>query len=329
MKRVFLPLLTILLVLLVAADKAAAQAGGGHTLYGDLTVAEGQASGDAKPRVFFVVLYTAYGQALGREPCSPNGRYRFSNVLNGEYDLVVEVDGQEAVRVRINVIDPRKTDIRRDLSLEWRAKAGSATTRLPEDYYKRQPENETLFAKAEEALKKTEYKEAVALLGRIVAAEPNDFVSWTELGTTYFKQGDAPEAEKAYLKAIEVRPSLMLALLNLGKVRMAQKNYEGAIEVLTKAVQQQSQSADANFFLGESYLQIKKGSKAVGYLNEALRLDPLGKAEAHLRLAALYKGAGMKDKAVAEYESFLAKKPDYPDRKALEQYILENKKSQR
>ncbi len=61
-------------------------------------------------------------------------------------------------------------------------------------------------------------------------------------------------------------------------------------------------------------------------LNEAIRLDPVGKAEAHLRLAALYNAARMRDKAAAEYEQFLAKKPDYPEKKALEQYIRENKK---
>jgi len=48
-------------------------------------------------------------------------------------------------------------------------------------------------------------------------------------------------------------------------------------------------------------------------------------AEAHLRLAALYNGVGMKDKAAAEYEAFLKKKPDYPDRKKLQQYITANK----
>jgi Tfp pilus assembly protein PilF len=85
-------------------------------------------------------------------------------------------------------------------------------------------------------------------------------------------------------------------------------------------------SSDAQYLLGESYLQIKKGSKAVGYLNEAIRLDPIGKADAHLRLAALYNGAGMKDRAAAEYEQFLAKKPDYADKKKLEQYIKDNKK---
>ena len=49
-------------------------------------------------------------------------------------------------------------------------------------------------------------------------------------------------------------------------------------------------------------------------------------AQAHLRLAALYNAAGLKDKAAIEYEEFLKKKPDYPDRKKLEQYISQNKK---
>jgi TolA-binding protein len=82
-------------------------------------------------------------------------------------------------------------------------------------------------------------------------------------------------------------------------------------------------SPDANFLLGEAYLQIKKGSKAVPYLTEAAKL---GKADAHLRLATLYNAVGLKDKAALEYEEFLKKRPDYKDRKALEQYISENKK---
>jgi hypothetical protein len=49
-------------------------------------------------------------------------------------------------------------------------------------------------------------------------------------------------------------------------------------------------------------------------------------AEVHLRLALLYNGAGMKDKAVLEYEAFLKKRPDYAERKKLEKYIAENRK---
>lgn len=106
-----------------------------------------------------------------------------------------------------------------------------------------------------------------------------------------------------------------------------QKNFEAAISPLSAAVEVRGTSADANYYLGEAYLQIKKGSKAVGYLNEAIKLDPVGKAEAHLRLATLYNAVGMKDKAAAEYEAFLKKQPDHPNRKKFEQYIVQNKKS--
>lgn len=83
-------------------------------------------------------------------------------------------------------------------------------------------------------------------------------------------------------------------------------------------------SADAQHYLGEAYLQAKKGSKAVGYLNEAIRLAPIEKAEIHLRLASLYNGAGLKDKAVEEYKMFLEKVPNYKEKEKIEKYIKEN-----
>ena len=96
--------------------------------------------------------------------------------------------------------------------------------------------------------------------------------------------------------------------------------------MLTRALQVRADSAAANYYLGEAYLQVKKGSTAVGYLSEALRLDPIGKAEAHLRLAALYNGAGLKQKAASEYAQFLKKRPNYPEKKRLQSYITQNTK---
>jgi tetratricopeptide (TPR) repeat protein len=223
------------------------------------------------------------------------------------------------------------TDIRRDIELEW--SGGSASTGVKKtatvsaaNFYQRTPANQSLFDKAQEAIKKNDHKQAASLLNQVVSADAKDYPAWTELGTVYFKQEKGGDAEKAFRRALAEKPAFMLALLNLGKLLFSQKNFDAAIETLTKAVEVDPRSAEANYFLGEAYLQIKKGSKAVGYLNEALRLDPVGKAEAHLRLAALYRGAGMKDKAVAEYEQFLAKKPDHPEKQKIQQYIAENKK---
>jgi len=307
----------------------AASTGEGSTVYGDFKVDDSKVSGP-KPETFTIILYTNANAVVGRDTVANRGRYRFLNVPNGEYYIVVEVENLEVARLTLRLDQLQKTDVRRDIELEWRGnpagdpKKGSST--VPAGYDHRTPANEALFDKALEAIKKNDSKQAIALLNQIVSADAKDFEAWTELGTLYFKQEKLGDAEKAYLRALTERPNSLLTLLNLGKLRISQKNFESAIESLSKAVEVEPQSADANLFLGEAYLQIKKGSKAVGYLNEAIRLDPVGKAEAHLRLAALYRAAGVKDKAVAEYEQFLAKKPDYPDKKMIQQYITENKK---
>jgi len=111
------------------------------------------------------------------------------------------------------------------------------------------------------------------------------------------------------------------AMINLGRLRMVVNDLDGAVEILNRAVKLQPSSPEANYFLGEAYLQAKLGSKAVPYLNEALKLDPAAMADAHLLLAALYNAKGLKDKAAAEYAAFLKQRPDYPDRKKLEAYI--------
>ncbi len=322
---VLTPLLTFSLT-----ERTLGQSGEGHTLFGDFKVDESKVSG-SKPLAFDVILYAEGGIVIARQTIPNNGRYRFMNLPNGQYDLVVEVENIEVARVRAYVSSPFKNDFRQDIVMEWRPDAvgkrgGKAGTVSASDFYKRTSANKTLFEKADEAIQKKSYGEAVSLLRQIVGADPKDYQSWTELGTAHLMQENFDEAEKAYGRALETRPSFILASVNLGRLRLMRKNYEGAIESLSQAVKLHPQSADANYFLGESYLQIKKGSKAVGYLNEAIRLDPIGKANAHLRLATLYNGAGMKDKAALEYEQFLKKKPDHADKKKLQQYITENKK---
>jgi tetratricopeptide (TPR) repeat protein len=301
--------------------------GGAQVLFGDLKIDEGNVSG-LKPQTFYVILYRTNGHVVGRQPVSNNGRYRFMDVPNGEYDLVVEVENQEVARIHMVIHEQSKTDVRRDIALAWKAnnQPDKAASVIPLEEYQRPAANQPVYTQALDEIKKNRLDEGIALLQQLTKNDAKDFVAWTELGTAQFKKGRVEEAEKAYSGALEARPTYIVALMNLGKLRLSQKNFDGAVEIFGRAVLAQPQSADANLYLGESFLQIKKGSKAVGYLNKAIELDPLGKAEAHLRLATLYNGAGLKDKAVVEYEKFLEKKPDYPDKKKLQQYILDNKK---
>ena len=302
--------------------------GGSHVLYGDMKVDESKAGG-ATRLSYDVILYNLSRQVVARQTVSSTGRYRFNNLSSGIYDLVVESENSEVGRIRVELISPLPIDRQQDIFLELKGTGGSPTKPVSvsvEDYYQRTPANQKLFDKAQAATDKKKYVEAVGVFNELLAHDPKDFQAWTELGTVYLIEQKPAEAEKAYATAVEARPKFFLAQMNLGRVRMMQKNFEGAISPLSAALEVKPTSAEANYYLGESYLQIKKGSKAVDYLYQALKLDPVGKAEAHLRLATLYNAAGLKEKAAIEYEEFLKKKPDYPDKKRLQEYIVANKK---
>ena len=319
------PSLKLLLVLLAFAIPQPAMSQSGYTLWGEVKVDDSKADSPG-PSSLTIVLYDQSTRMVGRQTIGGRGRYRFTNLRAGEYDLAIETTAGEITRQRL-IITGTTSDIRQDFEFEWKetfkGRSNSAGVVSAADLYERSPTNKSLFEKARAAVEKKDYANGVKFLNQIVEKDTSDFQAWTLLGTLYLAQEKREEAEKAYLKAIEVRPTYALPFINLGKLLLTQKRFDEAVDKLTRAVELQPQSPDANLFLGEAYLRLKKGSKAIPYLNEA---GKLGKIEAHLDLGWLYNAAGLKDKAVVEYEEVLRKKPDYPDRKKLEQYISENKK---
>jgi tetratricopeptide (TPR) repeat protein len=298
----------------------------GTMLWGDFTVDESKAEGTT-PETFYLVLRTNGGSVFSRQTVSNGGRYRVVSVPPGEYDLVVEMGNEEVARVHVTLAG-KQDDFRQDIELEWHplgnlkgnAKGGIVSAG---DYYRRGRANQSLFDHAVEAESRKEYDKAIDLMRQVVNSDGKDFIALTALGTLYFSGSRLTDAERTYKLALNQRPSFAPAMLGLGKLYISQKKYELAIEILLQAVKSQPGSAEGNYFLGESYLQVKKGSLAVGYLKEAIRL---GQPEAHLRLAALYNGVGKRDWAAIEYEQFIAARPDYPERKKLEQYIRVNKR---
>jgi len=305
------------------------RSGSGFTLFGDVEIS-GTDSKDAKPVTFDLLLYTRSGALLDRQRVGSKGRYRFLNVPAGDYELVFELENSEVARMQIRLVGI-PTDYRQDVAFEWRPgaahnKPAKSAVISVEEVYQRKPTNQSRFEKAEAAIDSKDHEKALALLQELVADDPQDFQAWAELGTVYVLKKNLAEAEKSYLHSVDVRPTFFLALLNLGRVNLMQTNYPNAITALEQALAIRPKSPEVNYYLGEAYLQIKKGSIAVGYLNEAINLDPIGMADAHLRLATLYNAAGLKDRAALEYEQFLKKVPNYKDKEKLQAYISTNKK---
>jgi len=313
---------------LLVPSSTAAQGGRGRSLFGDVRIT-GE-DNNLVPKEVTIILRKVPDGEVSRQTVSSRGRYRFNNLTEGEYELVIEADGKEVGRM--SPIYMRDRDLSNspygfqyDLEFKWRPAAQPAPAVISAaDVYERPATTRALFQKAEEAVAKKKFDQAIDLLKQVVATDQNDFQACTALGSIYFSEQKLDDAAGAYQKAIDIHPTSPRAYLNLGRVRSSQKKYEEAVEPLTKAVELQPTSGDANYLLGECYLQLKKGSKAIPYLNEAANN---GRPDAHLRLGWLYNAAGMKDKAAIEYEEYLKKNPNYPDKNKLKDYIAANKKS--
>lgn len=295
------------------------------TLYGDLRVLELEGDVPADTR-FDLILYSRGNDAVARQRVGKGGRYSFNNIVEGNYLIAVELDNVEIARVPILISKRKHEPIREDLELEWtpslRAKRGAVST--PSDSYSRTEQNRKLFDNAMKQLNKNELPKAIATLRSIVEIDSKDYQAWNELGFVYFIQKDFTAAENSYAKAIEANPEYMPALLNLGRVRLVQKKNEGAIAAFQSALEKDPKSGIANYFVGEAYFAAGKVSIGVGHMNEALKLDPVRMANAHLRLATVYNLAGREDLAAIQYNEFLKKKPEYPDAQRLRDYIRAN-----
>ena len=298
----------------------------GFTLYGDLKVADSQAADPQRSSIYDVILYNRGNEVVSRQRIGNGNRYRFDNIFNGDYYLAVEYENAEIARIPILISTNSTQDIRQDLEFMWKARAtvGNAGVTDAANAYARSSQTNSLYQKASKEIAAKDF----ALLHHPEVSGcggPKRFSGVDGSRDGLLCEKDLEAAENSYTSAIAAKPDHIAALVSLGRVRLARKNNEGAVEPLEAALKADPKSAAANYFLGEAYLALKKGSKAVGYLNAALAIDPIGMADAHLRLGSLYNLAGYKDRAAAEYEQFLTKKPDYPERKKLEEYIQANK----
>lgn len=292
------------------------------TLTGRIIV-QGMDDSKSKP-AFFVAAYFG-GALIDRRSVNDSGNYYIPSVPREGAILSVELSGIEVGRYQLMPAPSgsMRFDVTLNLAQVQRVQ-GVTGVISAKNFYQRSAENQKIFDKAASASKEKKIDNAILLYNQLIKDDPKDFVALTELGTLYFKNDKLPQAEEFYIKALEQKPDFAVAQINLGKLYLAKKEPEKAITTLSKAVETEPNSADAQHYLGEAYLQVKKGSKAVVYLNEALKLAPVEKAEIHLRLAQLYNGANLKDKAVEEYKQFLAKFPDYKDKKEIEKYIKDN-----
>ncbi len=290
-------------------------------IYGRI-ILKGLAPNAKLPRI--IVVYTDSRQPALRQVISRSGNYCFKRQGSGGI-IMIEVEGLETARKNVSDIgEPRQ---REDFELFIPQTGQTISPGVVSTKFTRSTNDKTtdLYKKAAESESDKPPKKAIEFVKEIVAIDAEDFIAWAKLGSLYVAANLLQEAEAAFTRALELRPDYPTALVNFGMLRAFQNQFDAAVALFERAVLSDPKSAIAHRLLGESYLQIRKGSLALAALDKALELDPLGQAECHLLKARLYDLVGAKNLAAAEYKAFLKKVPDHADKKKFEKYIKDNR----
>ncbi len=145
------------------------------------------------------------------------------------------------------------------------------------------------------------YAEAITDYRKVVAAIPDDFESWNNLGNVLAGTGDAEGALAALRTAIALRPDIMLPYVNLSKLLNRLQRYDERLILVREAAAQAPEDAEVQLELGlceatannfpaaeaafRASIRID-GSALAPYLELAVLLENLNKTEALNELAA-------------------------------------------
>lgn len=295
-----------------------------RTVYGRVVV-KGLAPGARFPKI--TVILNTRGRDVASHTVEKSGYYCFRDVDGSEGQLTVEIEGREAGRQILSSADfGLIRQFRQDFELMApsdgnRSQPGSISVK---QQYSRSEANTKLFDEAATAASDGKADQAIKLFSDLVAADPADYIAWSQLGALYYDKKQYSSSEKAYQSALKAKPDLAPAMMNIGRIRLVEGKIDPAIEILKSATVADPELARAFQLLGEAYLVARKGTLGVEALNEAIRLDPVGMAESHLLMATLYDRAGAKFMATREYKMFLEKVPDHKDAKKFRRYIEQN-----
>ncbi|MBV9180342.1 MAG: tetratricopeptide repeat protein [Acidobacteria bacterium] len=172
------------------------------------------------------------------------------------------------------------------------------------------------LAKAETAIDKGNYGEAEPLLRQVVAAHPENYTAWYDLGFVYHQQGERDKSIAAYRQSVAANPNVFESNLNLG-IALAEAANPDA-EAFLRAATQLKPSSEPNRGYKRAWLAL---GQVLAKTNSDAALDAFERAaladdkdpEPHLLAGSLLERKQKPAEAEKEYQRALALNPSSPD----------------
>ncbi|MBN2342178.1 MAG: zinc-ribbon domain-containing protein [Deltaproteobacteria bacterium] len=138
-----------------------------------------------------------------------------------------------------------------------------------------EPENPIIhFKMAQMYRKMEELQDAQNALDEVARLEPTFPGLSVEQGYLMELSGKIDDALKTYEEALKRNPDDISAKTRVAAASIYQHNYDRAKELLVEVLNENPDSADGNFYMGEIFRAELSGADAVPYLKNATELDP-------------------------------------------------------
>jgi choline-sulfatase len=156
------------------------------------------------------------------------------------------------------------------------------------------------------------YQEAVPVLQRLIAAEPEASRPYVQLGQCLIMLKDFPKAVPALRKIVAARPDLTISHFQLGMALLASEDIAGAVPELEIAVARDPRWERARLMLATAYLQTDRAPDAVKQCEKVLEFDP-NHYPTNLLLGRILLLKGDAEAALPKLEKAAALQPEAPD----------------
>ena len=254
------------------------------------------------------------------------GNFSFSGVPKGDYVVIIDKEQDfepysENVSIRALGGESPFLNIRLRLKGETKSAAGVINA----EFANVPAPAMALYQKGQELAQAGNPKGAIEQFQKATAEYSNFMLAYNELGVQYLRLGQLDKADDSLAKAMKLSPDSATPLLTHGILLTVMGKFPLAVTELQTALKQKDQSANGHLYLGQALANLGRFADAETQLTRAVELGGEDVKDAHRFLGGIYLQRGQREKALAEFETYLKLAPKAKDAEQIRQLIKQNK----
>jgi Flp pilus assembly protein TadD len=265
----------------------------------------------------------AHGAVAGITFCDYEGKFVFGDLGSNLYNVVIESEGYQPVRLQVNV-NPTITQVNM-VHVVLRPKPEEKSRGAPDGRRGGNPDTVDItelakkfpaavvkeFEAGVKAEQHGDMNSAVIHYQAAIQQAPDFYPAHNSLGIRNLQKGDFRAAEEGFRRVLELNANNAQAYINLGNVLYLTRRNEEAKQALEAGLHLFPSSAMGHYLNGSVLARLGESKAAEEQLKAARELDPK-MPQVPITLATLYLQTGREQEAAAMFQAFLKEFPKDP-----------------